>query len=194
MPIARLRRLIAGLLFCLSLLMSGRAVAATEPQPAPADEAALADADQLNRQAMQLYIQKKYPEATAAAQRMLDIRKNALGPNHSSTVQAMLIVAQCYKAQQDYANAEPLFEKVFAIREKQLGPTEKGTTDVMRVLAGVYEAREKYDAATPLRKRLLAVAEQQHGPDSPEIDDQIYRLASLYSKKGDHDTAAEQFL
>ena len=81
-----------------------------------------ADADALNKQAVELYRQGKYAEAEPLYKRSLAIYEEALGPGHPEVGTALNNLALLYERQGRYVDAEPLFNRSLALREKALGP------------------------------------------------------------------------
>nr|NCS30880.1 tetratricopeptide repeat protein [Microcystis aeruginosa F13-15] len=69
---------------------------------------ALAEAERLTRQVIQLYQQGKYNEAIPLAEQALAIRKQQLGDNHPSTATSLNNLAALYESQGRYSEAEPL--------------------------------------------------------------------------------------
>ncbi|MGK7895356.1 MAG: tetratricopeptide repeat protein [Xenococcus sp. (in: cyanobacteria)] len=76
---------------------------------------ALAEADKLEQQIIELYQQGKYSEAIPLAEQVLAIRQEQLGDNHPSTAESLDNLALLYQAQGRYPEAEALYQKVLAI-------------------------------------------------------------------------------
>src|SRR5262245_2253737 len=90
----------------------------------------VAEADALNKQAVELYRQGKYAEAEQLYKSSLTIREATLGPDHPEVGTTLNNLAALYRAQGRYAEAEPLYQRSLTIREATLGPDhpEVGTT------------------------------------------------------------------
>ena len=122
--------------------------------------AALKEAEQLNRQVLQLLNQGKYLEAIPIAQLALAIREKALGADHPDVATSLNNLALLYKAQGNYTTAEPLYKLSLAIYEKALGTDHPLVATSLNNLAYLYEAQGIYPAAEPLYKRSLAILEK----------------------------------
>ena len=99
----------------------------------------LFEANDLNRQVIQLYNQGRYSEAIPLAQRTLTIREKALGPDHPDVAVALNNLAELYRVQGRYADAEPLYKRALAIREKALGPDHPDVAQSLNNLAVLYD-------------------------------------------------------
>ena len=86
-----------------------------------AQSTSLDEAERLNEEAVSLYRAGRYNEAMPLAKRILEIRENALGPDHPEVVQSLNNLALLYATTGDYARAEPLYQRALGIRENALG-------------------------------------------------------------------------
>src|SRR5882672_11259327 len=80
----------------------------------------LDEAERLNQEGVSLYRAGRYNEALPLAKRILEIRENALGPDHPEVAQSLNNLALLYATKGDYAQAEPLYQRGLGIREKAL--------------------------------------------------------------------------
>jgi CHAT domain-containing protein len=151
---------------------------------AGAQEGDLAEAQRLNHQVFQYYAMGQYHQATALAQRALEIREKALGPEHPETAVSLNNLANLFEAMGDYAKAEPLFEHALAIREKALGPEHPDTAQSLNNLAVLYQATGAYAKVEPLYQRALAIREKALGPEDPYTASTLNNLAELYKATG----------
>jgi tetratricopeptide (TPR) repeat protein len=99
------------------------------------DTEALAEAERLNDQAVELYQQGKYNEAIPLAEQALAIRKKQLGDNHPDTATSLNNLAGLYRSQGRYAEAEPLYQEALAIIKQQLGDNHPATASSLNNLA-----------------------------------------------------------
>jgi tetratricopeptide (TPR) repeat protein len=83
------------------------------------NDIALAEAERLNQQVIELYKQGKYNEAIPLAEQALAIRKQQLGDNHPLTATSLNNLAYLYQSQGRYNEAEPLYKQALAIIKKQ---------------------------------------------------------------------------
>jgi len=146
--------------------------------------AALKEAEELNKQVIQLYSQGKYGEAIAIAQRILAIREKALGTDHPDVAISLNNLAELYRAQGIYQAAEPLYKRSLAILEKALGSEHPNVATSLNNLAGLYESQGNYPSAEPLYKRSLAIREKVLGTEHPDVATSLNNLAELYRAQG----------
>jgi tetratricopeptide (TPR) repeat protein len=116
--------------------------------PVRADSAEQVDA--LNRQAVQLYNQGKYPEAFEVARHALAFAETALGPEHPDTRTSVYNLGFLYYTQGRYAEAEPLYKRALAGSETALGPEHPATLTSVNNLAALYQVQGRYAEAEPL--------------------------------------------
>ena len=143
---ARLARLVAGMLVAWGLVLA---------PPAMAQQGE--DADALNAQVIKLYGEGKYTDAIPLAKRVLTIREKALGPDHPDVGTALNNLAALYQAQGRYTEAEPLYKRSLEIREKALGPDHPDVGQSLNNLAELYRAQGRYADSEPLYKRSLGI-------------------------------------
>jgi tetratricopeptide (TPR) repeat protein len=149
------------------------------PATAQQDEAAA-----LGKRISELYQAGKFSEAIPLAQRVLDIREKALGPDHPNVATALSWLALLYKEQGRYPDAEPLYKRALAIVEKALRPDHPEVAASLYNLAFLYEGQGRYGDAEPLYKRALAIWEKALGPDHPHVASAINRVAEVYRIQG----------
>jgi CHAT domain-containing protein len=150
---------------------------------------ALAEAERLTRQVIQLYQQGKYNEAIPLAEQALAIRKQQLGDNHPDTATSLNNLAGLYESQGRYSEAEPLYKQALAIRKQQLGDNHPDTASSLNNLAGLYESQGRYSEAEPLYNRSLAIRKQQLGDNHPDTASSLNNLAELYRVQGRYSEA-----
>jgi tetratricopeptide (TPR) repeat protein len=150
---------------------------------------ALAEAERLNQQVIQLYQQGKYNEAIPLAEQALAIIKQQLGDNHPLTAQSLNNLALLYESQGRYSEAEPLYKQALAIRKQQLGDNHPDTAISLNNLAGLYYSQGRYSEAEPLLKQALAIHKQQLGDNHPDTATSLNNLAELYRLQGKYSEA-----
>jgi len=135
-----------------SLAPWGQVTAQTPPQPQLTTEqkAALAEAERLNQQVLQLYQQGKYAEAVPLAEQALSICRRVLGESHPDVATSLNNLALLYQDQGRYAAAAPLYQRSLQIRETQLGKDHPAVATSLNNLAELYRAQGLYAAAAPL--------------------------------------------
>ena len=120
---------------------------------------ALAEAERLTRQVIQLYQQGKYNEAIPLAEQALAIRKQQLGDNHPDTAQSLNNLAGLYQSQGRYSEAEPLYKEALFIFKQQLGNNHPDVAQTLNNLATLYWNQGKYPEADELFSQGLQVEE-----------------------------------
>jgi len=115
------------------------------------------DWNELNQQALKLYLQGKYAEAIPIGQRSLELAEKTFGPNHANVAQALHTLARLYWSQRKNVEAEPLSKRSLAIREKTLGPDHPDVGRSLSYLAKVYRKTGKAEEASRLEERAKAI-------------------------------------
>ncbi|MDY7012082.1 MAG: tetratricopeptide repeat protein [Cyanobacteriota bacterium] len=158
-----------------------------------AEDLELAEAQQLNRQVIQLDGRGQYAAALPFAERALAIFEKALGTNHPDVALSLNNLAELYRKMGNYSAAEPLYQRSLEIREKALGAEHPNVATSLNNLASLYSAIGNYSTAEPLFQRSLAIREQARGAEHPDVALSLDNLASLYQKMGNY-SAAESLL
>ncbi|HWP29721.1 MAG TPA: tetratricopeptide repeat protein, partial [Chloroflexota bacterium] len=149
-------------------------------QPGPARAQATDEVLALRALFVQLYQEGRYPEAAAAAQRLLAVAEARFGPEHPQVAGALSYVATAYRVQGRYAEAEPHFKRALALFEKTLGPGDINVAVVLNELAQLYYVQGRLADAEPLFVRAIDIEEKLLGPDDPQIATLLNNLAALY--------------
>ncbi|MBO0756510.1 MAG: CHAT domain-containing protein, partial [Bradyrhizobiaceae bacterium] len=142
------------------------------------------DFDALNQQIMRLYNAGKYAEATAIAERGVNLAERQFGSDHPSVGVALSNLAHLYNTQGRYGEAEPLYKRALAIAEKTLGANDPTVGIRLNNIAELYKAQGRYADAEPLLKRSLAIFEKASGRDHATLATSLNNLAELYSAEG----------
>ena len=164
-------------------------VAQLVPILATAQDEALARADALARQIIDLYRQGRYREATPLAQEVLSILEAALGETHPTVAISLLNLAELYKQQGKYTTALPLLERALSIQEASFGANHPTVATGLNNLAELYVARGQYANALPLLTRALSIQEAALRADHPDIAQSLNNLAAVYQAQGDYKVA-----
>lgn len=131
---------------------------------------------------------KRLHEAEQFYKRALEIRENALGPEHLDTLKNMDNLARLYTKNRLYTNAESLFNRALAIREKKLGPEHPDVIRNINELAGVYVKSSNDPDDNPCRytiKRIASEIQKNKAIHRPNpLVAGLTRLAMLQSQEG----------
>jgi CHAT domain-containing protein len=111
----------------------------------------------LERQASGLYRQGRYAPALSLFEKVLAIRRKALGEVHPHTALSYGWAANCLQRQGKTALALTLFEKDLAICRKALGEDDPLTAQSYLNLAACLQAQGKAPLALPLYQKALAI-------------------------------------
>jgi CHAT domain-containing protein len=153
----------------------------------------LQEARKLNMEFRNLYFAGKYDVAIPLAERVLELRKRALGPEHLDVSFTLSNLAILYYYRSNYAKAELLFQQGLAICEKAGGPENRDiaglTSMILNNLANVYTTRGDYTKAEPLHQRALEIREKWFGPMHPDTANSLNNLANLYRNRGEYTKA-----
>jgi len=158
----------------------------SQPELSESDEQALAEADRLNQQVIQLYQQGRYADAIPLAQRALEIRERILGANHPNVSTSLNNLAELYRGQGNYAEAEPLYQRSLSIYEATFGANHPAVATSLNNLAGLYQDQGNYAQAEPLHQRSLSIREAALGANHPDVAQSLNNLAELYRVQGNY--------
>src|SRR6266700_2115857 len=140
----------------------------------------------LRRTAYYLSKHARYAEAELLYQRVLSIREQQLGTEHSDTADGLNDLAYVYNAQGKYTEAKSLYQQALSIREKQLGAEHPRVARSLNNLAAFYREQGKYVEAELLFIRALSIREKQLGAEHPAVANSLNGLATLYSRQGNN--------
>ncbi len=125
-----------------------------------------------------------YPEAQRQWERVVDLRRKVLGPDHPDTLTSMSDLADAYRVQSAYKQAEPLFSKVLETRRRVLGGENPATLSSMNELANLYLDQGRYAQAEPLLVKALEGQRRLLGLDHPDTLTSLHDLATVYFEEG----------
>ena len=158
-------------------------------RPALPQDLELAKAGKLNQQVIQLEKEGKYAQAITLAERVLAIRKKALGNNHLDVATSLNSLAGLYTKQGKYSEAEPMYEQALSMRKRLLGEQHPDVAQSLNNLAGLYESQGRYSEAEPLYKQALSMNKRLLGEQHPDVATSLNDLALLYSSQGRYSEA-----
>ena len=142
---------------------------------------ALAEANRLDQQMVQLYQQGKFNEAIPLAQQALAIRKRILGENHLDVATNLSNLARLYRNQGRYTEAEPLYKQSLELYKRLLGENHPLIATALNNLALLYDDQGRYTEAEPLYKQSLELYKRLLGENHPLIASSLNNLASTLS-------------
>jgi serine/threonine protein kinase/Tfp pilus assembly protein PilF len=124
----------------------------------------------------------------------LELRRNALGPEHPDTLTSMYNLGVLYEHSGDLERAEPLYRRELELERKVRGEEHPDTLLAMDRLATIYQAQEKYEEAERLFARSLDVARRVNGPEDSHTLASMNNLAILYRHEGRFEEAGTLLL
>src|SRR6266511_455141 len=164
----------------------GYEIRLVELRAATEKDRVLQEARKLHTESQRLSRDGKYDESRPAAERALELREEALGPESPDVAQSLNNLAIIYRDKGDYAKAEPLVQRALAILEKAFGPESLDVAASLNSLANLYRGKGDYAKAEPLVHRALAVREKALGPEHPDVAASLNNLGIIYRIKGDY--------
>ncbi|MBM3852740.1 MAG: tetratricopeptide repeat protein, partial [Verrucomicrobia bacterium] len=117
-------------------------------------------------------------------ERVLQIRKTELGPDHEHTFNAMHNLGTAYGRIQRLPEAASLLEQTLASRRRLSGPETLATLNTMNSLALVYWAQRRIPEAAALLKPVVEINQRTLGSDHPTSLTAAANLATLYHGLG----------
>jgi len=125
-----------------------------------------------------------YTQAEQHARRAVDLRLQALGPEHPDTLRSMNNLAGVYRLQGRLADAETAFRKTLDIERRVLGPNDPETLRCMSNLALVSYDQGHYSEAEKLYRETLEAQRRVLGPEHADTLESMNMLAALYGDQG----------
>jgi serine/threonine protein kinase/tetratricopeptide (TPR) repeat protein len=122
-------------------------------------------------------------------ERCVALRRQVLGRDEESTLNAQNSLAVAYLAVGKLDAALPLFEETLRQRKARLGPDHPDTLGSMNNLAGGYRDAGRLDLALPLLEETLRQRKARLGPDHPDTLQSMNNLAEGYRDAGRLDLA-----
>ncbi len=126
-----------------------------------------------------------YPGARPYYERALDIREQALSPEHPDTATSLNNLGALLRAMGNLAGARPYFERALVIWEQALGPEHPDTASSLNNLGYLLQAMGDLAGAHPYYERALSIREQALGPDHPDTATSLNNLGGLLQTMGD---------
>lgn len=131
----------------------------------------------------------RHDEAEAELRRALELREQALGPEHLDIAMTHNNLANVLTARGDHAAAEAEHRRALELRERVLGPDHPDVAMSRNNLAAVLHAQGEYEAAEAEHRRVLALREAVLGPDHPDIAQSRNNLGVALEAQGRLDEA-----
>ncbi len=118
----------------------------------------------------------KYDEATAAYERALAMRENALGPNHPYVAASLNNLGNLFYNRNQYPEARERLEKAVAIWEMALGREHPDLASGLNNLGNLANSTGRHEDALALHRRTLAIREKAFGPEHPDVANSVNNI------------------
>jgi tetratricopeptide (TPR) repeat protein len=137
--------------------------------------------------------QGKLDKAEEMYERALQGREEALGRDHTSTLNTVNNLGILYADQGKLDKAEEMYERALQGREEALGRDHTSTLDTVNNLGNLYKDQGKLDKAEEMYQRALQGKEKALGRDHTSTLDTVNNLGNLYKDQGKLDKAEEMY-
>jgi tetratricopeptide (TPR) repeat protein/tRNA A-37 threonylcarbamoyl transferase component Bud32 len=166
------------------------AVDAAEPRIAGAfKDHPLVEADIRNTVGATYWFLGEAPQAIQQYQRVLELRKASLGPDHADTLISGNNLGNAYQTAGRISEAIELLEATLKRQVSTLGPDHADTLICRNNLALAYQAAGRIADAIKMDEATLKQRESTLGPDDPDTLTSRNNLAEAYAKAGRNDEA-----
>jgi eukaryotic-like serine/threonine-protein kinase len=168
------------------------AVDAAEPKIAGAlKDHPLVEAEIRNTVGATYWFLGEAPRAIQQYERVLELRKASLGPDHADTLISGNNLGNAYQAAGRIDEAIKLLEATLKRQETTLGPNHADTLICRTNLAMAYQAAGRIADAIKMDEATLKQRESTLGPDHPDTLTSRNNLAEAYAKAGRTDEAVK---
>lgn len=147
----------------------------------------------LNRMAVYLKERARYEEAEKLFREALELREEALGPDHPEVARVAHDLAEMYWHRDRFAEAEQLYLRALRILERPPTDARRHAT-TLSYLAYLYYSWRRYEDAEPLHLRALSIRQAALDPNDPDVATSLNNLGRLYSKQKKYALAEAHFL
>jgi eukaryotic-like serine/threonine-protein kinase len=111
----------------------------------------------------------RYDDAVKLLTDAVNLRKVALGPEHSDTLYARDRLAMCYYLLGRYADALKAYEDTLALGKAKLGADHPETLDRMTQVAKCLAALQRGPAALPIIRQVIATSDKRNRTDAFDL-------------------------
>jgi tetratricopeptide (TPR) repeat protein len=125
--------------------------------------------------------------------RALEEMEQALGPNHTKTLDAVGDLGNLYENQGKLKEAKEMYQRALEGYERALGPDHTSTLDAVHNLGLLYYYQGKLKEAEEMCQCALGGYERALGPDNTSTLAAVHNLSLLYSDQGKLEEAEEMY-
>ena len=130
-------------------------------------------------------------EARPQAERVVEIRRRALGPENRDTLSSLATLGRVEYSLGEFQQAETLYDKLLATQKRKLGPEHPDTLETMSALAQDYWGQSKMKQAEDLDRKVVEIRKRVLGPENPATLDSIVQLANDFTRESQYAQAEE---
>jgi tetratricopeptide (TPR) repeat protein len=153
------------------------------------DARARAEFDRLRREVVALHESGNDRDAEAAARRLVELQRLALGETHLDYATSLGNLALLLQRRGAHESAEPLLRQALEIRRAALGELHPHTATALHNLALLLCERGAHESAEPLLRRALEIRRDVLGEQHPDYATSLGGLALLLQRRGAHESA-----
>ncbi len=131
-------------------------------------------------------------EADRSAVEALELRREALGPSHPLTTDALDLVAKLHRMRGRFVEAEAVWREALELRRRAEPPDPPGVARGMVHLADLLrEWRGAPDEAEALYREALEIQQMHRGGRHPDRLHALHSLAALHTDRQEYEAAEE---
>ncbi|WP_052518497.1 tetratricopeptide repeat protein [Archangium violaceum] len=145
--------------------------------------------DSLNDQAIAFQEMGRYEEARAAYERVLEIRRKVLSPEHPKVVMALNNLGVALGALGKYEEARARYEQALELRRKMLGPDNPLVANSYSNLGTAFGQLGNHEKARELYEHALAIRKNALGLEHPDVATSRNNLAVALNDLGRYEEA-----
>lgn len=160
----------------------------------------LAEASQLNGQVLQLFKEKKFNEALPLAQKVLELREKAVGPDHQLVADALYNLGAIWVGRASINNMPAFLETARQTYQRWIKLTGKlAGNDNPKICAGLEQlgwleaTAQNKSKAEECFTRSLEIRARAFGAESSQAADGLHQLALFFQYAGDYPQAVTIF-
>jgi tetratricopeptide (TPR) repeat protein/CHAT domain-containing protein len=146
----------------------------------------LRQARQWNSQVFRLWQQGRSKEALPIAEKVLQTRRDLLGPKHRLTALSWFNLGAQHAALHRVEDARRCYQQALRINKEVLGEKHPGYAQSLNNLAALYQDMGEHRLALPLYQRALRICQEVLGEKHLDYALSLNNLAGLYKDRGEH--------
>jgi len=125
-----------------------------------------------------------YAKAQPLLSQALEIRRQALGPDHPDTLMTMLTLGNVLSDQGKSSEADKLYHQVYDISSRRYGRTDQRTVFAMNGIALVLKRQGHLSESEKMQRDAAEIDRATLGPNQPETLTMLSNLALVIRRQG----------